>query len=142
MFNKIIYTIIAVAGVGLADSTFLTVKHYQGSINCSVISGCQEVLNSSYSEIMGIPLALMGAAYYLFIILVSLFYIDTSHKLALNILKYLPSFGFIFSMWLVYLQIFEIGSICQYCMLSALGSTIIFAMSLLLIKKTKTKINA
>lgn len=137
MLNKIFYTLLIIATFGLIDAVYLTVKHYEGAINCSIISGCQEVLTSSYSEIMGIPLALMGSAYYLFLILVTLFYIDAKNKWALLILKYLPGFGFAFSLWLVYLQLFVIGSICQYCMLSAISSTILFILSLFLIKKTK-----
>lgn len=137
MLNKIIYSSIGVAVIGLIDAIYLTVKHYEGAISCSVISGCQEVLTSPYSEIMGIPLALMGSAYYLFIIITSLFYIDTKNKWSLLAIKYMPSFGFVFSLWLVYLQIFEIGSICQYCMLSALTSTTLFVLSIFVIKKIK-----
>jgi len=137
--NKIIFVLIAIAVLGMIDAVFLTVKHYSGAIDCSVISGCQEVLNSDYSEIMGIPLALMGTAYYLLVIFLSLFFIDTRNKYALMGLKYIPSFGFLFSLWLVYLQFFVIGSICQYCMLSALSSTILFILSLTLIKKGKNE---
>lgn len=137
--NKIIFSLIAIASIGMIDAVYLTVKHYEGSIDCSIISGCQEVLGSSYSEFMGIPLALMGVAYYLSIIFLSLLFIDSENKYALLGLKYIPSFGFLFSLWLVYLQIFVIGSICQYCMLSALSSTVLFVISLSLIKKSQNE---
>lgn len=134
--NKLIYSLIAIASVGVIDATYLTVKHYKGSIDCSIISGCQEVLNSSYSEIMGIPLALLGVFYYISVIFLALLYIDTKKEKILKLLKYYPIFGFVFSMWLVYLQIFEIGAICQYCMLSALSSTTLFVVALFIKNKT------
>ena len=74
----------------------MTVSHYTGHITCSVIAGCQEVLVSQYSEIFGIPLALLGAFYYLFILINSLLYIDIQNKWSKIVLAYLPTFGFLF----------------------------------------------
>ena len=81
--NKLIYSFIGVGLIGFIDAVFLTVKHYQGTIGCSVISGCQSVLDSSYSTVFGVPVALMGVAYYLSIIIIALLYIDIDKKLIL-----------------------------------------------------------
>lgn len=138
--NKLIYTFGLIALGGFLDAVYLTAAHYTQSINCSVISGCQEVLTSSYSEIFGIPLALLGALYYLFLIINTLLYIDHKNKWSKKIISYLPTFGFLFSLYLIYLMLFQIQALCQYCLLSALSSTILFILSLTLIKKNK-KIN-
>ena len=74
--NKLVYSFIVVALVGLLDAVFLTVKHYTGDISCSLITGCQEVLSSSYSVIFGIPTALLGAGYYIVILLAALIYAE------------------------------------------------------------------
>src|SRR5688500_19623458 len=51
--------------VGLADAIYLTVQHVTGqSVRCTIVSGCSEVLSSSYASINGIPLALIGAVAY------------------------------------------------------------------------------
>ena len=133
--NKLIYSFIGVGLIGFIDAVFLTVKHFQGTIGCSVISGCQAVLDSSYSTILGIPVALLGAAYYLTIIIIALLYIDIKKDIILKILSYFPITGFVFSLWLVYLQFFVINAVCQYCMLSALTSITIFILAMVLLKK-------
>ena len=56
---------VLVSLVGLADATYLTVQHITGeSVRCTIVSGCSEVLSSSYATVQGIPLALIGAAGY------------------------------------------------------------------------------
>ena len=48
--------------VGLADAIYLTIEHLTGqSLRCTIISGCSEVLSSSYSHIGSVPLAAIGA---------------------------------------------------------------------------------
>jgi uncharacterized membrane protein len=135
--NKLIYIFTAISLMGFLDAIYLTVSHYTGHISCSVISGCQEVLVSQYSEIFGIPLALLGALYYLFILINSLLYVDNQNKYSKLALSYIPIFGFVFSLYLLYLMFFVINAICQYCLLSATTSTILFILGLILIKKNK-----
>ena len=133
--NKLIFTFIAVALAGFLDAVYLTVSHYTGYISCSVISGCQEVLASQYSEIFGIPLALLGALYYLFILINLLLYIDNQNKWSSLIISYITIFGFLFSLYLLYLMFFVIDALCQYCLLSATTSTLLLILSMLFIKK-------
>ena len=136
-FNKLIYFFTTISLIGFLDAVYLTVSHYTGHISCSVITGCQEVLSSPYSEIFGIPLALLGAIYYLFILLNSLLYIDNQNRYSKLILSYIPITGFLFSLYLLYLMFFVINAICQYCLLSATTSTLLFILSIVLVKKNK-----
>ncbi len=135
--NKIFYYFIILAGIGFFDASYLTAKYFNGNINCSLISGCQDVLNSSYSQIGPIPTAALGVAYYLAIILSSLLYLRYKLSLARTALKILPSLGLIFSIWLTYLQIWIIKALCQYCLLSALISLGLFTISLKLLRNKK-----
>lgn len=139
--NKLVSIFIGVALIGFLDAVYLTVSHYTGHISCSVVSGCQEVLASPYSEILGIPLALLGSLYYLFILIMSLLYIDHANKWSKLALSYIPLFGFLFSLYLVYLMFFVIDALCQYCLLSAGTSTTLFILSLIFIKKIKIYVN-
>src|SRR5829696_9199429 len=51
--------------VGLADAIYLTVEHLAGrSVRCTITSGCEEVLNSAYATVGGVPLAALGAVAY------------------------------------------------------------------------------
>jgi len=140
--NFLIIGFLITSLAGFSDALFLTIKYYIGTINCSLLSGCQEVLNSAYSNIFGIPVALFGIIFYLVILFSSLLYIQHKNKIAINILAYLPTLGLLFSIFLIYLQIFIIKSICIYCLGSALSSTIFFVMSVFVLKtNTTNKIN-
>lgn len=138
--NKLIFVFVAVALIGFLDAVYLSISHYTGSINCSIVSGCQEVLSSQYSEIFGIPLALLGATFYLFILINALLYIDNQNKWSKLALSYIPTLGLLFSIYLVYLMFFVIEALCQYCLLSATTSTLLFILSMIFIKKNKTPI--
>lgn len=138
--NKFLITsFLVVALAGFADSVYLTTKYYIGTINCSVFSGCQEVLSSSYSDIFGIPTALLGAFFYLFILINILVYIQYKNKIATNVLAFIPTLGLLFSIWLVYLQLVVINAICIYCMGSALTSTLLFILSIFVLKTKNNK---
>ena len=119
-----IYVIPALlALVGLADAIYLTVEHVTGqSVKCTIISGCSEVLSSSYAVVAGVPLAAIGAAAYF-----SVFSLATlavfEYRFARVLLLPLAGLMFLVSVWLVYLQAFVIGEFCQYCLLSAAITT-------------------
>lgn len=136
--KKIYYYFTALAGIGFFDASYLTAKYFNGHINCSIISGCQEVLTSNYSHIGPLPTAALGLIYYLAIIFSSLICLRYQLPLANKFIKILPSLGLVFSLWLTYLQIWVIKSLCQYCLLSALISLGLFILSLKLIKNKKT----
>ena len=50
--------------LGLVDTLYLGIK--RGTpVPCSITSGCEEVLNSRFSELAGIPISWFGFAFYL-----------------------------------------------------------------------------
>lgn len=122
--------LILISFIGLMDATYLTVTHYNGSeLSCSVFSGCNQVTESKWSEFMGIPIALFGALYYFTILVMSLLYFDSKKSILIKLIFPLTVCGVLFSAFLVGLQLFVIKAICQYCMLSALTSTILFGLA-------------
>jgi uncharacterized membrane protein len=137
----ILLSFFVLAIIGAIDSLYLTKKHYTQEYTCSLleINNCESVLSSSYSTIFNIPIALIGFIYYLLILINALIYFKKPNQFSKNILSYIPTFSFIFSAYLVYLQLFVLRSICQYCMLSAATSTIIFILSIILIKNKTEK---
>jgi len=139
--NWLIWSLIAVAFIGFLDATYLTAVHYRGAdLGCTDWGSCNEVTTSKYSEIFGIPLALLGALYYLGVFILSLIHFDTKKLLPLKLIPFATAFGFLFSLGLVYLQLFVIHAICLYCMFSALTSTTLFILSLFILKYFKKRV--
>lgn len=129
--NKFYYFLLAIALLGLADATYLTVSHYTGgSVECSITHGCEQVLTSEYATIYGVPLALLGALYYATLFLLAYYYQIFGDRRLLALIRGIALAGLATSAYLVYLQFAVINAICQYCMISA-GLTTIIAVSVL-----------
>ncbi len=93
---------------------------------CKLIEGCDVVTTSSYAEVFGIPVALFGALGYLSILLLALHYQDSRWLVELRLISFLSFVALLASAWFVYLQAFVIGAWCQYCLLSATTSILLF----------------
>lgn len=114
----------AVALLGLVDASYLTAEHLSGnSVRCMIVTGCDEVLQSSYSTVAGgIPVAALGAlAYFAAFSLSTLaaFGYDGARRL----LAPLVALMFLATLWFLYLQAFVIRAFCVYCLLSAAVTT-------------------
>jgi uncharacterized membrane protein len=105
--------------IGLGDAIYLTINHFTGEpVPCSIVSGCETVLTSEYAVIAGIPLAALGALAYFaaFSLSVLSAFGNTKTWFLFGVQTVLMA---LFSLWLLYLQAFEIGAFCQFCLLSA-----------------------
>ena len=121
-----------VALVGLADAAYLTVQHLSGSsVRCMVVSGCDEVLQSSYATVAGgVPVAAVGAAAYFTVFslaTLAAFGYEGARRLAAPLVALM----FLATLWFLYLQAFVIKAFCTYCLISA-GVTMTLAVLVLL----------
>lgn len=119
--------------IGLADAVYLTISHYSAaSVVCSLIDGCSTVLASSWAVILGIPVSALGVFYYGFLsifLVIFYFYRNTfSHGVLLGV----SSIGMFVSLWFLYLQIWEIEAICEFCILSLLSTFCIWIAAMYL----------
>ncbi len=113
-----------VALVGLIDASYLTAEHLSGnSVRCMIVSGCDEVLQSSYSTVAGgVPVAAVGAlAYFTAFSLATL--AAYGYEGARRLLVPLVAVMFLATLWFLYLQAFVIRAYCVYCLLSAAVTT-------------------
>ncbi|MCX6734696.1 MAG: vitamin K epoxide reductase family protein [Candidatus Peregrinibacteria bacterium] len=132
----LIWSLIIVSFIGFLDASYLTIAHYTGlALRCSVFSGCEQVTTSPYSVVLGIPVALMGVLYYLTILLATLFYYDSRKSYLPKYIAWATNAGLAASVWFVFLQLFVIKAICQYCMISATTSTLLFIFGIIIIKQ-------
>ena len=134
MKNKTIGTITILSVIGLIDSVYLLIyKLSNNNAMCLGSGDCATVNASRYSELYGIPVALLGVLAYLAIIILvffemrNLFTKENSSLLIFGI----SLVGVLFSGYLTYIEYFVIHAVCPFCVASAIVITIIFIISLI-----------
>lgn len=138
----LIYTFVIVAFAGFVDALYLTVSHFQSSpLNCSFLDGCNIVTSSEHAAWGPVPVAFVGAIYYLTAFFLSLTYITNKNERFLEIAMGLSGIGFFASFWFVILQVFIIEALCLYCMISALTSTSLFIFAIMILNRKGQKNN-
>ena len=111
------YVILGLIILGILDTAYLTWEHYANIIPpCpahSVLGSfvdCGRVLRSQYATVFGIPLAVIGLGYYIFLLFVTYF--------KPKLLFFITPFALLASVYFLYLQIFVLHTICLYCTFS------------------------
>lgn len=127
----ILAAFLCISAIGFADAVYLTITFLTNSpIACGRFGGCDAVAGSGYATIFGAPVAMLGAMYYLLVLVLSLLYLDTKKMLFLTLAALLTPIGFLASIYFVSLQLFVINAICVYCMVSAGTSTALFLIGI------------
>ncbi len=125
--------ILVLALIGLIDSLYLTwikISHTE-ALCLPGIGNCDIVNNSRYAEIMGIPVAALGASAYLTILLVlGIGWRHPSGKEFANLALFgLTLAGTGYSGYLTYLEFAIIKAICPFCLLSAIVMGLLFIIA-------------
>jgi len=119
--------------VGVLDSIYLTVLKLSNNKSLCIqgVGDCWSVNTSIYSEIFGIPIAILGLGAYGFILM--LLWAERRsrlvHQYADFILFGVTLIGIIYSTYLTYLEIAVIKAICPFCVVSAVAMLILFIYS-------------
>ena len=118
-----LYIILFVLSIaGMIDSLYIYHKNKQvAPMTCPINSDCNAVLKSKWNKFLGVKNEVWGFLYFLFIFRLSTFYIFGLFDL-LNfdlIVFFTVAFGFLYSLFLIYVQIFKIKEYCLYCLYSA-----------------------
>jgi uncharacterized membrane protein len=109
--------------LGVAIAGYLTWVHYAGlePLCAGGGGGCERVQSSSYADLAGLPVALLGLIGYLAI--AGLLLVPGELGRIGPALVALIGAGF--SLYLTYIEIFEIEAICQWCVASAIVMTLL-----------------
>ncbi len=108
---------------------YLAITHYLGfAVPCDLTHGCETVLNSKYSVLFNIPLAVWGVAYFSAVIVSGL--LANNYKFWKKLLTVLLGAGALASLTFLSIQFFVIKQICQYCLTIDLLSILIFVMDI------------
>ena len=133
--KRLVLIFLFVSFIGFVDAGYLALKYYLGSpVNCAILAGCEIVTSSNFAVLYGVPIALIGAVYYLLVLVLTLLYLDTGNIAPLSAAALISAAGFLISLGLLYIQIFMLRAICLYCLISLASSALLFINGLLLLK--------
>ncbi|GIV66218.1 MAG: hypothetical protein KatS3mg047_0611 [Bellilinea sp.] len=116
--------------IGLIDSIYLTILKVSNNRSLCIqgVGDCWSVNTSIYSEIFGIPIAVLGMAAYGLVLF--LLWIEQRNPWMEKYTDYflfgVTLIGVIYSAYLTYLEIAVIKAICPFCVISAVAMVILF----------------
>jgi uncharacterized membrane protein len=110
--------ILSIGGLGV--SIYLTIAHFNTAVTlaCPATStvNCEKVTTSPESYAFGIPVAVLGLAFYLFLAVANS---PWAWRVTWPPLRWARVgsivVGILFVLWLVYAELFKIGAICLWC---------------------------
>jgi uncharacterized membrane protein len=123
---RIAIAVVALLGVGVATYIFISDQTSGAPACLAGGTGCETVAKSSYSHILGINVSIIGLVGW-FLILGTVLYGNDVSRL-LGFIFTLGGFGF--SIYLTYLEIWNIEAICQWCVSNATLMTICFLLNI------------
>lgn len=131
--NRLIRTFIAVAVIGWGASLLLTAIHFWVLPLPAGVEpqGAIAVITSQWAYVGPIPLATIGAVYYIAMIATGAVWLHTKDRRIERLLLPVTVGGFLASVGFVYLQLVPIGAICPFCMVSATATTLLLALEIL-----------
>jgi len=119
----------AIASVGAFTTAYLTVSKLLHQTAACPIKGCEQVLNSAYATVLGVPLSLWGFFAYLTMAILALgplLFRVSKRQQRDDLEQRTALFMFVgatammtFSGYLMYLLAFQIHALCLYCIVSA-----------------------
>jgi uncharacterized membrane protein len=109
---RVVVAVLAAAGAAIAGY-LLYHRLAGGNIVCTT-GGCEEVQDSEYAELAGVPVALLGLLAYVAIFATALSGLELARAAGAAI----AVSGLAFSLYLVYVQVAIIEAICQWCIAS------------------------
>ena len=134
MEKRISQITIALATLGLLVSIYMTIyKVTSNNAMCLGSGDCSTVNASRYSEVYGIPVALVGVLGYASILALPWLerrntFVEANGSM---ILFGIALLGFLFTLWLVYVEVVLIKALCPFCITSQITMTLIFILSVI-----------
>lgn len=125
--------------VGLLVSIYMTIYKVSGDDGMCLGSGDCSIVNASrYSEVNNIPVALIGVLGYLAILAAHFFEnrIPFFKQNGALMIFGMALTGFIFTVWLVYVELALLKAICPFCVTSQVAMTLIFVLAVMRLVKT------
>jgi len=124
--------VLALAGLGV--SIYLTIAHFTESAlaGCSEsgLVNCTKVTTSAQSYVFGIPVAVLGLAFFVFAVAVMSPWAWRASRREIHLARIASLVvGIGFVLYLIYAELFTIGSICLYCTSDHVITFVLFVLT-------------
>lgn len=132
MTKRMIVATLALAGIFVALYLLLYKIGVVGNLSCS-IGSCETVNLSRWSIFLGAPVAAWGVGFYAVMFVLSVVSLQDRYAYSAGMSKLLAlasGGGFLFTIWLTYLELLVIHAICQWCVISAIIVTMMFVFAM------------
>jgi uncharacterized membrane protein len=126
------FSCLALSVLGLLDAGYQTYTHFSntGLVGCSAKGdSCVVVQTSSYAWVFGIPVAVLGLAFFVFMVVINSPQAWRAknpwvHRARLASVVV----GMLFVLYLIYNELIRIGQVCEYCTSVHIITFILFAL--------------
>ncbi|MFQ5536994.1 MAG: vitamin K epoxide reductase family protein [Gemmatimonadota bacterium] len=131
--NRMVVAVLSLIGIFVA--AYLTAHHlgWVGSLRCGAGFDCAAVQSSPYATVGPVPVALIGLAGYLALFVLALAGLRPGlwrSQVIGGLLFGGAAFGFLYAVYLTYLEAAVIHAWCQWCLISAVVITLVFIATL------------
>ena len=119
--------LLALVGFGIALYLWLYKMGYIGRLQCGTGS-CEYVQTSPYGDLWGLPVAFFGVVGYAVMFAVALAGLRPallSRRWPTQLIAVLAAGGWLFTLYLTYVELFVLQAICRWCVSSAVVITLI-----------------
>jgi uncharacterized membrane protein len=134
--RSLVWASFVLAIVGLLDAVYLAYEHGSGSnsLACPETGhiDCAKVTTSTYSELHGIPVAYLGLAFFVLLVLVMSPWAWANQSPLLRWGRVaLVAGGLVFAIYLVWAELYRLDAICLYCTGVHVAIFLLFVVTLL-----------
>ena len=132
---QIVTLVLALGGLGV--SIYETWAHYNGShlfaCNGNGSENCTAVITSPQSMVFGvIPVAILGLAFYVFVVAIMTPWAWRTQRREVHLLRLASmAVGMGFVIYLIYAELYQIGSWCLYCTIVHIITFLLFCITVM-----------
>jgi len=129
--------LLALAGFSIALYLWLHKIGVIGDLRCGA-GDCEVVQTSPYGALFGVPVAFYGVVGYAVILAVALAGLQPTYlgrRWPTRLLAALAAGGFLFTLYLTYVELFVLHAICRWCVGSAVVITAITIVALSAVRR-------
>lgn len=123
--------------VGVGIGAYLVWVHYDLDALVCGLGDCEVVQTSSYAEVFGVPIAILGLLMYVALVALALARLLRPALLVPASMAALAitGAGTLYSAWLTWVEIEVLEAICQWCVASAIVTTLMFIVEIVIFSR-------